>query len=101
MRIDPNLRAQSAQESNEAASNARGGGAAAATGSELANDTAQLSLDQARVQSLAAQVNNTPEIRQEKVAALGQVVRNGSYEVTPQQTAEAVVSEMLARATAA
>ncbi len=70
-------------------------------GGELGGDTAQLSLDQARVQSLAAQVNALPEVRQEKVAALGQAVRDGRYQISPEQTAEAVISEMLARSAAA
>ncbi len=100
MRIDPNARLQQAQDSGEVASGSRGA-AAAAAGGELGGDTAQLSLDQARVQSLAAQVNALPEVRQEKVAALGQAVRDGSYQISPEQTAEAVISEMLARSAAA
>lgn len=105
MRIDPNTRIQQAGQegtnagaSAEAAAATRGGSNASGS---LADDTAQLSTDPVRVQSLAAQVNSLPEIRQEKVSALGQAVRDGSYQVSPEQTAEAVMSEMVARSFAA
>jgi flagellar biosynthesis anti-sigma factor FlgM len=73
-----------------ATSGAGGGGAAA-------GDKAVLSSDQARVQSLAAEVNQLPDIRQEKVAALGLAIQQGSYDVTPEQTAVALIGEMQAR----
>ena len=57
-------------------------------------DTAKLSPDQARVQQLASQVNQLPEIRQDKVAALQRAVQSGSYAVTPAQTAGALLSAM-------
>jgi flagellar biosynthesis anti-sigma factor FlgM len=68
-----------------------------AAGQALGEDSAQLSSDQARVQSFAAQVNNLPEIRQEKVDALRRVIREGSYEVSPEQTADAMLSEAQVR----
>jgi anti-sigma28 factor (negative regulator of flagellin synthesis) len=49
------------------------------------------------VQALAAQVNELPEIRQEKVAALGRAVQSGNYQVTPEQTADALLSELRTR----
>jgi len=98
MRIDPNARPQQAQDS--AGTPSSRGTAAAAQSGALADDTAQLSGDQVRVQSLTAQAIAVPEIRQEKVTALGQAVQNGSYDVSPELTAEAVISESLARASA-
>ena len=78
-------------------------GQAATTGSRVAGnsngallpaDTAVLSPEQARVQSLAAEVNSLPDVRQEKVAALGLAIQQGNYEVSPEQTAEALLGQM-------
>jgi flagellar biosynthesis anti-sigma factor FlgM len=57
-------------------------------------DTAKLSSGQATVAALAAQVNEAPEIRQDKVSALAELVRSGNYRVTPEQTADALVAHM-------
>jgi flagellar biosynthesis anti-sigma factor FlgM len=46
------------------------------------------------VQVLAAQVDNFPEIRQEKVAALEDAIQKGTYQVTPEKTAEAMLSQV-------
>jgi len=95
MRVNLNSKAQESSDVGQAASGARvvtnGGGSAAPS------DKAVLSADQARVQSLTAEVNQLPDIRQEKVAALGLAIQHGSYEVTPEQTAEAMMGEMQAR----
>ena len=100
MRIDPNTRAEQAQDLAKAnPSNAQ---AAIAAQSERTSgaDTAEISPDQVRVQSLAAQVNALPEIRQNKVEALGRAIREGTYQVSAEQTAAAMLSE-LARPAAA
>ena len=100
MRIDLNTGVGQTVESQQAASAAKNAQTATANESRGA-DTALLSTDQVRVQALVAQVNSLPEIRQEKVAALGRAVRDGSYKVSPQNTADALLSELLARAPAA
>jgi len=64
---------------------------------ELATDTAKLSTDGSRIAGLTAAVNELPEIRQERVAALSEQVRSGTYRVSPEQTAEAIISHMLGR----
>ena len=46
------------------------------------------------MQQLASQVNQLPEIRQDKVAALQRAVQAGNYHVTPAQTAGALFSAM-------
>jgi len=61
----------------------------------LALDTSKLSSGQANVPALAAAVNQLPEIRQQKVAALAQQVRSGTYSPPPEQSAEALMSHML------
>ena len=94
MRVDPNMRAQQAQDPEKAnTSNARA--AVPAPGERTsAADTAQISPDQVRVQSLAAQVNALPEIRQNRVDALGRAIREGNYQVSAEQTAAAMLSEL-------
>ncbi len=66
----------------------------------LAPDTSNLSSGQADVPALSAAVNQLPEIRQEKVAALAQQVSGGTYSPPPEQSAEALMSHMLVSAAA-
>jgi len=70
---------------------------ATASHSSLGEDRAELSADQVRVLSLAKEVNRLPEIRQEKVTALSLAIRQGQYDVSPEQTAAAMLSEMETR----
>lgn len=100
MRINPNTGIGQANDPQLAASGAKNAPAASSSGTR-SNDTAQLSTDQVRVQALAAQANAVPEIRQEKVAALGRALRDGSYQVSPEHTADALISELLSRSAAA
>jgi flagellar biosynthesis anti-sigma factor FlgM len=65
-----------------------------------ANDAVRLSADHSTVQALAAKVAQLPEIRLEKVAALQQAIRGGSYGVTSEHTAGAIISEMEGRTAA-
>lgn len=58
-----------------------------------ATDTATLS-GQDTLAALSAQVNQAPEIRQDRVVALAELVRTGNYAVTPRQTADAVIAHM-------
>jgi len=103
MRVDPNRqipeRPSGTEEitqksTNSAAENVIAGSSASAS------DTAQLSFAQGRVQALVAQVVQTPEVLQEKVAALSRAVSQGSYVVTPEQTADAMISQLQLRAAA-
>jgi flagellar biosynthesis anti-sigma factor FlgM len=57
-------------------------------------DSAQLSTDTVTVQVLSAAVLQLPEVRQEKVAALAEQVQNGSYAVSPEQTAGALLTAL-------
>src|SRR5579863_3358399 len=49
------------------------------------SNAAEYSSNQSQVQALIAQVNQLPEVRQQKVEALAQAVRQGKYDVQPQQ----------------
>lgn len=62
-------------------------------GSTPGLDQARFSFDQARVQSLEAQVLAQPEIREAKVQSLRQAIGNGEYSVSAGQIADAMVSE--------
>lgn len=92
MRIDNNVRIPDAAQAGQARSSSS---VAAGPGSDLTSDTAQLSTSQNAVQALAAKVNQVPEVRQERVAALASAIQDGSYQVTPQQTAEALMAHMM------
>jgi flagellar biosynthesis anti-sigma factor FlgM len=103
MRIDPISRTQPAPDTSPEQPTGPNSPASVATSgrAESGGERAQLSGDRARVRSLAAQVNALPETRQEKVGVLGPAVRDGSYQVSAEQMAEAMISEMLARPAAA
>ena len=79
-------------------------GAGAASGveaGELATNKTALSSDQARVVALAAQIVNLPEIRSEKIARIASALHEGKYQVSPEQTAEAMIAELQGRSSVA
>jgi negative regulator of flagellin synthesis FlgM len=60
-------------------------------------DQAQFSVDSGTVQQLKSALSQLPEVRQERVNALRQAVNDGSYQVSNQQLADAIGSELLGR----
>jgi flagellar biosynthesis anti-sigma factor FlgM len=64
---------------------------------ERTRDQAEISRLHSRAAVLTAQVNQLPDVRQERVAALASAVQNGTYQVSPEQTAGAILSELHAR----
>ena len=52
------------------------------------------------MQDLASQVQQFPEIRQDKVAALQQAIKDGTYNVTAGQSADALISAIQIRSAA-
>jgi flagellar biosynthesis anti-sigma factor FlgM len=72
----------------------------ALNGVHAGGDTAKLSQSQGRIDELTSQVKQLPDIRQEKVAALKLAIEQGSYQVTPGQAAEALISAMQIRSAA-
>lgn len=97
MRTDPNPAAQPPSESSRANNpNPASGYAGAVLSNPFGEDQASLSGAQAEVRVLAAQVLQFPEIRQEKVSALRQVVLDGKYKPSSSQIAGAVLAHMLA-----
>ena len=65
--------------------------------SDFGEDKAKLTLDRSRISELELQVKQLPDVRAERIKALAGRLKDGSYDVTPQQTAEAMMSEMLRR----
>jgi len=73
---------------------AAGTGASGTLASTTGVDQTRFSFDQARVQSLQAQVLAQPEIRTARVQALQQAIGNGEYSVPPSQIADALLGEL-------
>jgi negative regulator of flagellin synthesis FlgM len=96
MRISSNQAAQALPESGRTSSQNAANQASQAENSTLAEDLAQLSGAHMQVQALATQVLQLPEVRQEKVNALRQVVQAGTYQPGSDQIADAVFHSMLA-----
>jgi negative regulator of flagellin synthesis FlgM len=60
----------------------------------LSPDEAQLSVDGEKVQQLKADLTGLPDLRQDRVAALKQALEEGSYNVSGEQIAQAMSSEL-------
>jgi negative regulator of flagellin synthesis FlgM len=58
-----------------------------------AEDVAHLSTGSDAVQTLKAQVDQVPEIRQQKVDSLKQAIAQGTYQMHPQQIAAAMFAD--------
>lgn len=96
MRIDLNQSAQGLPESGRtSAPNSTNQVGSTPASSALGEDQAQLSGMHAQVQTLVAQAAQLPDMRQEKVNALRQVVQAGSYQPTSDQIADAMVEHLL------
>lgn len=101
MRIDLNAIIPEGPDPGQSAKSGSRVASSASSSEGLAGaDTARLSKDQGRVQALASQVSQLPEIRQDKVAALQRAIEEGNYRVTPGQAAEALISAIQIRAAA-
>lgn len=68
----------------------------AATNPSAVPDSAESSTQSLSAAALTAAVGQVPEVRQEKIAALAEQLRNGTYETSARQTAEAMVAQMRA-----
>jgi len=74
---------------------------AEATGSQISpgqnEDLATISQQHKRTQNLVARVVTAPEIRQDKVEALSSAVSNGTYQVSAEKTADAMLEQIRRR----
>jgi flagellar biosynthesis anti-sigma factor FlgM len=101
MRIDLNECPQPFQET-EVSSPERITGAHRASASDVfaSEDQAELSGVRAQVRALAAQAAQLPEVRQERVQALRQIIERGLYCPGPVQVAGAILEHMITGPTA-
>ncbi len=80
------------ERSNGSANAGKTGETIAGANSSVADDVAQLSTGSDSVQSLKAQLDSVPEVRQQRVDGLRQAIADGSFKVSPQRIAEAMMS---------
>jgi flagellar biosynthesis anti-sigma factor FlgM len=88
MRIDSNRPAATDLATDKAQNNGKNN---AATGSGQKPDV--FSTDTVSLGALQAKALSTPEVREEKVQALREAIRNGSYEIDPKQIAESMLRD--------
>ena len=99
MRIDLHIRSGEATEASRTGSNqAAKSKAPAAEKATVQTDEARLSSHQARVRELERVARELPEFRQERVESLKTAVQEGRYQPPPDQVAEAMFSDAIARA---
>lgn len=65
---------------------------------DLSTDQAQFSVGVEKVQQLKTDLDGVPDVRQDRVAALQQAIASGSYNVSSQQIAQAMSSDLLGKA---
>jgi flagellar biosynthesis anti-sigma factor FlgM len=99
MRIEP--KPGSAITNDAAHQTSSGSNAVSISRRGAGHDQATFSPEVARVRELAAQANSFTEIRAERVAAISSAMRQGTYQVSPEQTAEGILAEAEARGSAA
>ena len=107
MRIERNAQATRASQSDEPANTDSQPALGTRNGKGLDNNqtqptTEQLLADQflmdtAEAEALAAQVGPSSENRNQRIAALQNAIADGTYEASPEQTAEAILSEKQVR----
>jgi len=64
----------------------------------LSPDQAQFSVDGETVEQLKAGLANVPDVRMDRVVALQQAITTGNYNVSGQQIAQAMSSDLLGKA---
>ncbi len=82
----------------QAGSSSRKGGAEQA---KAASDEMQLSAGRSTVEDLKAGLTHLPAVRQDRVEALQKALQDGSFHVTDQQLADAIMGDFFAPGTAA
>lgn len=92
MRIDL-MNSAASQLAQESGAQAVSGENSAAAASQASEDRATLTSDQASVSQLVATAMQTPEIRQDKVAALQQAISSGQYALDPASIAASMLNE--------
>ncbi|HUO13791.1 MAG TPA: flagellar biosynthesis anti-sigma factor FlgM [Verrucomicrobiae bacterium] len=99
MRIEGQYGAQAAAEADRS-SVSKVTARATSSNPNIGEDQTQLSEVHAQVAGLTAQALQTPELRQERVAALRLSVQSGQYRPSPEAVAGAIVAHMVGGAAA-
>ena len=94
MRIDLNSELLPSESTQSVKTGAKVG--AAAMASAPSGEAAEPSSQLLSAAALTAAVSQFPEVRQEKVAALAEQLRAGTYDLSPQKTAEAMLAQIRA-----
>ena len=92
MRIDLNSGVQQARDLAETTNSIRLSTDAPTAANS--GDVTTFSSDYGRAETLSAIATQQPEIRQNRVAALSAAIHDGTYSVSPEQTAEALLAYM-------
>jgi flagellar biosynthesis anti-sigma factor FlgM len=93
MRIDSNsllnANLEPARPNKNASANLHGTGSSA-----QGSDSASLSVDNARVQALEAEVSRYPDVRKDRVEALQQSIASGNFRVDAPKIADTLMTEL-------
>jgi len=90
----PGRAAQTGNSGSGATGGIKGSTSSSASSNTSGVDQTRFSFDQARVQSLQAQVLAQPEIREAKVRSLQQAIGKGEYSVPASRIADALVADL-------
>jgi len=93
VKIDPNLGVPEGQSPARVGSSSTAPASKAGQPSASKNDQASLSDDAVKFSNLSAALTNVPDVRQDRVSAISQSLANGSYSVSDQQIAQAMVRD--------
>ena len=99
MRIDLQYGPQHTQSTERTSAQTNQAASASANRAQLGQDEAAFSGAHVQSQALAAQASQLPEVRQERVQALRQMLHAGLYQPDPQNIADAMVTLMVSSST--
>lgn len=97
MRIDGALPVPENQQTQKVANSGASASQGRSAPINAGQDQAQLSVDSGTVQLLQAKLSQLPDVRQDRVGALRQSINSGSYQVSDQQLANAIGTDLLGR----
>jgi flagellar biosynthesis anti-sigma factor FlgM len=93
VKIDPNLGIPGGQTPDRVGGAGSSPAARPSQPSAQNTDQASLSNDALKLSSLSAALTNVPEVRQERVSSISQALQNGTYTVSDQQIAQAMMRD--------
>ena len=94
MRIDSSLYSNLSIEIGQSGRSKATSNAKADVSNTVPEDTAVLSTSEDAVRSLESEIQNLPDVRQERVAALRSAIESKQYSVSPEKIADAIYREI-------